>query len=134
MPASGIGPRPCPPARLLLWLTVPAIPMVFRDRYREEFGAELADLRPPAQVFHAGSLLVGSVSLRRALSQVNVIEDLTVQRSRRCRLGRHHYFGVADDNPEVRGRLFLKCERCGRTKDFVKDPPLPPKTVVLGAL
>lgn len=134
MPTSLIGPRPCPPARMLLAVVVLALPMLFRDRYREEFGAELADLPALSQVFHAGSLLVGSVSLRRALSQVNVIKDLTVQRSRWCRLGRHRYFGLPDDNPEVRGRLFLKCERCGRTKDFDEDPPLPPKTVVLGAL
>lgn len=36
---------------------------------------------------------------------------------KRCRLGRHHYVGVMDDNPEMRGQGHLECTRCGRVKD-----------------
>ena len=36
----------------------------------------------------------------------------------RCRIGRHHYVEVPDDNPEKRGpRTYLECTRCGHVKD-----------------
>ncbi len=57
------------------------------------------------------------MSLRKALSRVDVIEDLTVGKHWRCRLGRHHHLRVQDDNPEMRGRSYLRCDRCGGTKD-----------------
>ena len=86
-----IGPRPHPPARLLLAAVVLVLPAASRDRYREEFRSELAELPLWSQLFQAGTLLVGSLPLRKALRQVDVIEDLTSARDWRCRLGRHHY-------------------------------------------
>lgn len=36
----------------------------------------------------------------------------------RCRVGKHHYVGVMDDNPEMRGQGHLECTRCGHVKDI----------------
>jgi hypothetical protein len=36
----------------------------------------------------------------------------------RCRIGKHHYVGVMDDNPEMRGQGHLECTRCGHIKDI----------------
>ncbi|MGS0683660.1 hypothetical protein ACVBEQ_00660 [Nakamurella sp. GG22] len=120
-----IGPRPHLPARLLLGVVVLVLPAASRDRYREEFRSELAELGGMSQVFQAGTLLVGSFSLRKALRQVDVIEDLTVGKSWRCRLGRHHYLPAQDDNPEMRGRHYLRCDRCGKPKDKDEYGPMP---------
>jgi hypothetical protein len=34
-----------------------------------------------------------------------------------CRMGRHHYEVVADDNPEMPGQSYLECTRCGKKND-----------------
>lgn len=47
----------------------------------------------------------------------------------RCRLGRHHYVGVMDDNPERRGQGHLECTRCGHVKDLPSHEPLSPRGV-----
>ena len=52
-----IGPRPVLPARLLLVLAVLVVPALMRDRYREEFRSELSELRWPAQMWQAGSIV-----------------------------------------------------------------------------
>ena len=48
---------------------------------------------------------------------MDVVEDPTLQSHWRCRLGRHHYRQVQDDNPEMRGHSYLRCDRCGKPKD-----------------
>ena len=48
---------------------------------------------------------------------MDVTQNKTVSSDRHCVLGRHHYRQVADDNPEVRGGTYLRCERCGKAKD-----------------
>ncbi|ACV81604.1 hypothetical protein [Nakamurella multipartita] len=48
----------------------------------------------------------------------------------RCRLGRHHYVGVMDDNPEKRGGSHLECTRCGHIKDVNEYGPPPPGTAL----
>jgi hypothetical protein len=35
----------------------------------------------------------------------------------RCRIGRHKYVDVADENPEKRGQTHLQCTRCGNVKE-----------------
>ena len=35
----------------------------------------------------------------------------------RCKMGRHHYVQVTDDNPEMRGRSHQECSRCGHARD-----------------
>ena len=47
----------------------------------------------------------------------------------RCRLGRHHYVGVQDDNPEMRGQGHLECTRCGHIKDIDSYGPMPPEAL-----
>ena len=42
----------------------------------------------------------------------------------RCRLGRHDYVGVMNDNPEKRGQGHLECTRCGHIKDIDSHDPL----------
>lgn len=32
----------------------------------------------------------------------------------RCHVGRHHYVTAQDDNPEMRGHIYLECTRCGK--------------------
>ena len=38
-----------------------------------------------------------------------------------CKAGRHHWIGVPDDNPEMRGQAYLQCTKCGKRKD---PPPM----------
>ncbi len=121
-----IGPRPTAIAGLLLAVVLLVLPAPSRERYREEFRSELSELNAFSQLFQAGTLLVGSVSLRKALSGMDVIEDLTVTLSLRCRLGRHRYMPVQGDNPEMRGHRYLRCDVCGKPKDETEYPPLPP--------
>jgi len=58
-----IGPQPQPFARLLLMAVIRFLPAPSRDRYREEFRAEFAELGWSSQFFQAGTLLAGSFSL-----------------------------------------------------------------------
>ena len=112
-----IGPHPIGPARGLIALTVLVLPGAARDRYREEFRTELSELGALAQIGQAVSLLFGSIPLRQALQERDVIVTAQVKKDWRCRMGRHHYVGVQDDNPEMRGRGYLRCTRCGKPKD-----------------
>ncbi len=124
-----IGPRPVAPARWLLAVTVVVLPAgEIRDRYREEFRVELCEIGGGRQLYQAGTLLLGAFRLRSAL----VDRDLPVAAPRpdwRCRVGRHRYLIVQDDNPEMRGRPYLRCARCGRPKDPPKYGPMPPGSV-----
>jgi len=112
-----IGPRPVLPARWLLGIVVIVLPAHARDRYREEFRTELAELSVAAQVVQAFSLLVGSGALRVALSSREVSTLGNSRRDWRCRLGRHRYVGRDSDNPEMRGVGYLQCIRCGKRRD-----------------
>ena len=112
-----IGPRPIPPARWLLGIVVLVLPAPARDRYREEFRTELAELGGLSQVAEAFSLLAGSVALRSALSSQELPVMGGARRDWRCRLGRHRYVGRESDNPEMRGVGHLQCVRCGERKD-----------------
>ncbi len=115
-------------------MVVLVLPASSRDRYREELRCELCEFGWLSQVFQAGTLLVGSVSLRKALSGMDVIEDLTELRSWRCRLRRHHYLPMQDDNPEMRGRGYLRCNRCGKAKDSNDYGPMPGTSLGVGGV
>jgi len=128
-----VGPRPFGPARWLLAVTVMVLPAATRDRYREELRTELSDLGWGPQVFQAGSLLVGSMALRNALSGRELPDSLPTTRDWRCRLGRHRYVGRVDDNPEMRGGRYLQCVRCGKKKDPPRYGPMPPLAIGRGA-
>jgi len=113
-----IGYRPVAVARYLAGITVLALPADVRDRYREEFGSELRVLGPVSQVTTAASLLRGSIALRHALQEREmIITPHPATADWRCRLGRHHYISHPDDNPEVRGQSVLECTRCGKHED-----------------
>ena len=127
-----VGPQPGGPARGLIALTVLVLPHDVRDRYREEFRTELSELGALAQIGQAISLLAGSLALRQALQERDVLVVPQVKRQWRCRLGRHHYVGVQDDNPEMRGQAYLKCTRCGKPKDPPKYGPMPPTVLGTG--
>lgn len=68
-----IGSRPVAAARFLAGVTVLALPADARSRYREEFDSELLGLEPLNQVTTAASLLRGSIAMRRALKEREVI-------------------------------------------------------------
>ena len=69
----------------------------------------------------AGSLLVGAFALRKALQAREVPLQATPPKGLLCRVGRHRYVRRQDDNPERRGRPYLRCVRCGNRF----DPPEP---------
>ena len=52
----------------------------------------------------------------------------------RCHVGRHHYTGKQDDNPEMRGGGYLECTRCGKKKDLPSYGPMPPGAVAGGSM
>jgi hypothetical protein len=47
----------------------------------------------------------------------------------RCHIGRHHFVGKQDDNPEMRGGGYLECVRCGKKKDIDSYGPMSPGAV-----
>jgi hypothetical protein len=103
--------------------TIALLPRSTRERYREEFRTELAELGVGQQTMQAGSLLVGAVALRRALQDTMGDLEKATPTSLLCRLGRHSYLRLNDDNPERRGMPYLRCVRCGNRF----DPPEPEK-------
>jgi hypothetical protein len=121
-----IGPRPIAAARWLLAATVLVIPADARDRYREEFRTELSEISPVSQITNAASLLRGSFSLRYALKERTVTFAGNDRMDWRCRIARHHYIAKQDDNPEMRGLIYLECSRCGKPKDPPEYGPMPP--------
>lgn len=68
-------PQTLEPCRRLVTLAVTFLPTCHRDRYEEEFRAELADLRPRKQVPHALRLVTRSLVLRLALLDVPAMKS-----------------------------------------------------------
>ena len=132
MRSTVIGPRPFVPARWLIALVVVVLPPDVRDRYREEFSTELAELGPISQLTQSGSLLVGSISLRNALTDRDLPDMVAARVDWRCRFGRHRYVVRRDDNPEMRGRRYLRCTRCGKPKDPPSYGVMPPTALGAG--
>ncbi|MET0865518.1 MAG: hypothetical protein ABWZ98_14395 [Nakamurella sp.] len=117
------GPQLVLPARGMVAASIVLLPSNARERYREEFRTELAELGFGQQMAQAGSLLVGAFALRRALQDRETALEEATPKSLLCRLGRHRYVRRNDDNPERRGRPYLRCIRCGNRF----DPPEPEK-------
>lgn len=112
-----IGPRPVLPARWLIQAVLLILPAGTRERYREEFRSELAEMPAVAQIWQGCGLLVGAVALRNALTDRDVPAVTVAGRALRCRLGPHAYVLRQGNNPEMRGVGFLKCRRCGKEMD-----------------
>jgi hypothetical protein len=103
---------------MLIWLAVRPLPAPHRDRYRDEFRAEVCCLGNRQQFSEAASLLAGSFSLSRALQEDDMTTDLTYGKSIGCRLGRHHYQTVSGDNAENRADRHKECLHCGKIKEM----------------
>jgi hypothetical protein len=89
-----------------------------RERYRAEFLAELADLRPGQRLRHCAGVLATILALRAALggSPSHVTEDaMTLSippvRPWRCRVLRWHSWVVRSTED---GGLYQLCAHCGR--------------------
>ena len=66
---------------------------------------------------NASSSVAGSFSLRSALTSTDAHEALSTSIALTCRVGRHHYRIVNQDNPENRQYLLRECILCGKIKD-----------------
>jgi hypothetical protein len=116
----------------LIALVVLVLPPDTRDRYREEFTTEIAELDRVSQLAQSGSLLAGSISLRNALIDRASPGSRSTSADWRCRIGRHRYVVLQDDNPERRGRAYLRCTRCGKPKDPPSYGVMPPTALGAG--
>ena len=117
----GFVARPTGPAAVMVSLSVLALPTPCRDRYRQEFRAELCCLPIGRQVLQATGLLVGSVALRRALKEEAMSISPEAAKPLSCRLGRHHFSMVDDQNPEDRRIHHFECRDCGKVKEIGPD-------------
>lgn len=101
----------------LITLATRLLPPDCRDRFYDEFRADLCYLPWHSRTAHAGSLLLGALPLRRALQEESVSAAEKVSTAWECRLGRHRYRLVNDDNPENRKSSHLECVRCLKFKE-----------------
>jgi hypothetical protein len=67
-------------AHFLLAIAVQLLPPSERDRYLEEFRAELLDVQRDARLRHARSLLLGVIVLRLRRGLKNKVADAAVRR------------------------------------------------------
>jgi hypothetical protein len=90
-----------------------------RNRYRQEFYAELYGMDQAQQLRHAVGVLAQALALRSALAQTPEDDTVTTHWFLRwcCKLNLRHAWEVryTDDN-----ELFNECARCGRT--FYQPP------------
>lgn len=120
---SSASARPMALAGAIVGLAVRALPAEHRDRYDDEFRADLCCLPRGRQIPQAAGLLVGAFGLRSALLDRDPSTAKSV-RYWRCRLGRHRYLVISDNNPENRRSSHLECSRCLRFKE-IKEYDLP---------
>lgn len=99
------------------------LPSDHRDRYYDEFRADLCLVPRGRQLGHALGLLAGALPLRRALAEHSQEELPMSHVYWKCRLGRHHYLLVNDDNPENRASTHLECTRCLKLKEIKEYVP-----------
>lgn len=120
-PPPGFLTTPTGPASLLVSISVLALPSNCRDRYRDEFRAELCYLPIGRQIPEAAGLLAGAVALRHALKEADVSISAEPVRHLTCRIGRHHYLFIDDQNPEDRRIHHFECRDCGKVKEQGPD-------------
>jgi hypothetical protein len=99
-----------------------------RERYRAEFLAELADLRPGQQLRHIAGLLATSLALRAALgaSPSPTAEDvmalpIPAVPSWRCKVLRWHSWVLRSTED---GGLYHLCAHCGQDQGPVGYGPM----------
>jgi hypothetical protein len=93
------------------------LPGSTRDRYRQEFLAELYGLGRTRQLRHAFGVLSRSWALRAAINTPSdaAAADMEIVFPRRrrplsCRLNRHRWETFRTDD----GKPYLRCQRCGK--------------------
>ncbi len=99
-------------------VAVQMLPAEHRDRYSDELRADLCLVGKGRQMSYALGMLAGAPSLRHA---VKAQDDESAARSVtywKCRLGRHRYVVVNDDNPEFRASTHKECSRCLKFKEI----------------
>ncbi|GAA2169109.1 hypothetical protein [Pedococcus bigeumensis] len=106
------------PSRLVRLATRALPPGEVRDRYRQEFLAELAGLPGPDQTRHAAGILTHSLALRSAVrgTRAGPMEDAMTAPSKPllCRTNAHHHWEWAS-TPD--GQRYIRCARCLKEKD-----------------
>lgn len=115
-PPPGFIRTPTPLAAALISLSVLPLPSGSRDRWRDEYRAEIFGLSRTRQLVEAASALSGSLALRSALVADPEGSPVTTT-SRSCRIGRHRYRTVNEDNPENRRYQHRECVVCGKIRE-----------------
>jgi len=92
------------------------LPAVHRDRYAEEWAADLAATDHPDALTYSLSVLGHALPLRLTLTSRHEAE-----RPWRCRLHLHAYATV-HDNPDNARFTSHVCTRCGHIKDDWRGP------------
>ena len=105
------------PARMVR-LATRALPAgAVRDRYRQEFLAELAGMSGSHQARHAAGILTHCLGLRSALRSVQAgpMEDAMSRPTKPllCRTNAHHHWEWAH-TPD--GERYIRCGRCLKEK------------------
>jgi hypothetical protein len=116
LPPGFIG-TPTPVAAALIALSVLPLPAKSRDRWRDEYRAEIVGLPRIRQVAEAASALAGALNLRSALIAGDADSVFTPATTWSCRVGRHRYQTVNQDNPENRKYQLRECISCGKIKE-----------------
>jgi hypothetical protein len=105
------------PSRLVR-LAARALPAgAARNRYRDEFLAELHGLPRRQQIRHARGVLAHAVALRAAVTAeplaggLDVVASTAVRMPLRCRLDLHHDWRTRRNED---GERFRQCTKCGR--------------------
>jgi hypothetical protein len=93
------------------------LPCARRERYRQEFLAELYGLGRARQLRHAATVLSRSWALRAAINtpseEAAADMEIVFPRHRRplsCRLNRHRWETLRTED----GTPYLRCQRCGK--------------------
>jgi len=116
-PPPGFMLSPTPLAAALIAMSLLPLPVESRNRWSDEYRAEIVGLPRIRQITNAASALGGSFSLRSALTSTDTHEALSASIALTCRVGRHRYRIVNQDNPENRQYLLRECILCGKIKD-----------------
>jgi hypothetical protein len=115
-PPPGFIRSPTPLAAALIALSVLPLPSGTRDRWSDEYRADIIDLSRTRQIGEAASALAGSFALRSALT-ADPVGSPVITTSWSCRIGRHRYQTVNEDNPENRRYQHRECVICGKIKE-----------------
>ena len=97
------------------------LPAEDRDRYRQEFLAELYGMTPAEQLHHATGVLSRAWTLRVALNEPErlISKEATMAKPWRCRIGMHRWRIERD----YQGKRYRECRHCGAISGAGMTPP-----------